>query len=150
MGVDGNLRDPSCRELVGPLHLERRGSGLDFQGRRKIRQDWRGCDLLVNFHDALAKKIFNEMEDRTAVTREQSAYRREFPIDVDLCPAHRWPAAPGGVAQPASGKPFLSAGDPGPGRKVAVNPDHLDGVDNETDIRCERHKIVDGGDFVNE
>src|SRR5262252_566117 len=59
MGVDGNLRDLSRRELIGPLHFERRGSSLDFQTRRKIRRDQCGGNLLVDFHNALAKKVFN-------------------------------------------------------------------------------------------
>src|SRR5215471_12678743 len=59
MGVDGNLRDLSRRELIGPLHFERRGSSLDFQTRRKIRRDQCDGNLLVNFHNALAKKVFN-------------------------------------------------------------------------------------------
>ena len=98
MSVDGNLRDLSGRELISPLHFQRGGSSLNFQARRKIWQDQCGGNLLVNFHNALAKKIFNQMEDRSAMTLEKSAYRCELPIDVDLGPAHWKFTTLGGVA----------------------------------------------------
>ncbi len=49
MGVDRDLGDLSRGQLVGTLHLKRRGAGLDLQTAGQLRRNQCSGDFLMNF-----------------------------------------------------------------------------------------------------
>jgi hypothetical protein len=71
MCIDRDLCDLSGRKLVGALHFEGGGSGLDLES---TCQGWRNQsrgDFLVDLDDALAEQVFDQMEDWTGVTLQE-------------------------------------------------------------------------------
>src|SRR2546425_1233976 len=59
MCIDRDLCDLSVRKLVGALHFEGGGSGLDLESTCQGRRNQCRSDFLMDLDDALAEKVFD-------------------------------------------------------------------------------------------